>query len=173
MRAARYDEDSRSYDALYADEQLTKLEAALGAGWKARGRLVDFGCGTALLTSRLARGCDAAVGVDVSIGMLRLAKRRRKVDLVLADASWPPLRPGAFDSLVCFTSFQNFRRKREAMKGMVACLQEDGSAVFSLLWRGEAANDEPIVLRQGGLALQRRLKAGNDSVLLMTKRRAP
>jgi len=167
--ASRYNAYSRSYDALYQGEQKEKLRAALGAGWKPEGRLADFGCGTALLTNSLAKGCDLAVGLDVSLGMLRQAKRRKRVELVLADAAYPPFRLGAFTSCSCFTSFHDFRRKAQAIGGIVYSVREGGSILFSLLSRGRASRDELMVTRDPRLEAKRLSKAGNDLLILMTR----
>jgi ubiquinone/menaquinone biosynthesis C-methylase UbiE len=167
--ASRYDAYSRSYDALYRGEQEEKLRAALGAGWKPGGRLVDLGCGTALLTNRLARSCDLAVGLDISVGMLRQAKRRKRVELVLADAAFPPFRPRAFDSCSCFTSFHDFRRKAQAIRGIVRIVREGGSNLFSLLSRGGASHDEAIVAGDPRLEAARVSRVGNDLLVIMTR----
>jgi demethylmenaquinone methyltransferase/2-methoxy-6-polyprenyl-1,4-benzoquinol methylase len=167
--ALKYDMDGRSYDALYSGEQTAKLEAALDAGWAPGKRLVDIGCGTALLTSRLARGCDLAVGLDISSGMLRRAKLRKRVELVRGDASHIPLRPGSFTSCVCFTSFHHFREKPRAIDEMAGLVRHGGSVVFSLLARGAEPSDELEVKRSRRLETVSRLSAGNDSLLIMER----
>jgi ubiquinone/menaquinone biosynthesis C-methylase UbiE len=152
---------------------MAKLEAAVEAGWLPGKRFVDFGCGTASLTNRLARRCDLSVGLDVSQGMLRQAKkRRRRVELVLADACYPPFRPHAFTSCACFTSFHHFREKSLAISGMIDCVCEGGSLAFSLLVRGKAAHDERMILSNGLLEVTSRSLAGNDTLLVMRRRQA-
>lgn len=167
--AYAYDAYSRSYDALYGEEQGAKLRAALGAGWSPGDRLVDFGCGTALLTSRLAHRCDLAVGLDASQGMLKTAKRRKNVELVLADAAFAPLRMGAFSSSCCFTSFHGFRMKRKALDEIRGSVREEGSVLFSLLARGSPSLDEPTISGTSGLEVISKFHVGNDVLILMRK----
>jgi SAM-dependent methyltransferase len=164
--ASAYDVYSRSYDALYRKEQEAKLKAALRVGWSTGDRLVDFGCGTALLTNSLARGCDMVVGLDVSEGMLERAKRRTRVDLVLADAAFVPFRNSAFTAGCCFTSFHNFRMKKKAIDGMVASVHEGGSMLFSLLARGRSSKDERQVTSERGLEVRVKVQVGNDLLVI-------
>jgi len=165
--ASKYDLDCRSYDVLYRDEQTAKLEAALKVGWAPGERLVDIGCGTALLTSRLARRCELTVGLDISSGMLKKAKPRKKVELVRGDASCPPFRYDSFTSCVCFTSFHHFRRKSHAVDEMAGLVRHGGSVVFSLLSRGGEPDDEMTIKSSRRLEVRSRLTTGNDSMLIM------
>jgi ubiquinone/menaquinone biosynthesis C-methylase UbiE len=167
--ASKYDVESGSYDPLYRGEQTAKLEVALKAGWEPGKRLVDIGCGTALLTSRLAGGCDLTVGLDISSGMLRRAKLRKRVELVRGDASYVPLRQDSFTSCICFTSFHHFREKPRAIDEMAGLVRHGGSVVISLLAiRGEP-NDELKVKRSRRLETVNRLAAGNDSLFIMKR----
>ena len=165
--ARRYDIYSRSYDTLYREEQSAKLEAAMAAGWKPDGRHVDYGCGSALLSSRLARSCQTVVGVDISEGMLRVAKKRKAVELVLADAAYAPFRRRAFGSFSCFTAFHNFREKSRALEAMADSVKAQGSGVLSLLAKGRGSQDEDIVGRSRGLGVTRRIVSASDVILLV------
>lgn len=167
--ASKYDVDSGSYDALYRGEQTAKLEAAFKAGWAPGKRLLDFGCGTALLTSRLARRCDLTVGIDISTGMLRKARMRKRVELVRGDASYPPFRSESFTSCVCFTSFHHFRRKPRAINEMADLVSRGGSIVFSLLSREGVPDDELKIKRSRRLQIRSRVSGGNDSLLIMKR----
>jgi demethylmenaquinone methyltransferase/2-methoxy-6-polyprenyl-1,4-benzoquinol methylase len=167
--ASKYDIDGGSYDALYRGEQTAKLETALKAGWVPGGRLVDIGCGTALLTARLARRCDLAVGLDISPGMLKKARVRKQVELVLGDAAYLPFRSDCFTSCVCFTSFHHFRRKSLAVDEMAGLVRHGGSIVFSLLSRGGEANDEMSIKSTRRASIRLRFSAGNDSMLIMRR----
>jgi len=167
--ASKYDVDGGSYDALYRGEQTTKLEAALKAGWAPGRRLVDIGCGTALLTSRLAGRCDLTVGLDISSGMLKKAKPRRRVELVRGDASYLPFRSDSFTSCACFTSFHHFRRKPRAINEMTRLVRHGGSIMFSLLLRGGEPDDELKIKGSRRLQVRSRVSAGNDSLLIMKR----
>ena len=74
------------------------------------GKLLDLGCGTGLFMRRYLREGGDAVGVDISIGMLKRAKSRNFSDVSLGNAEVLPFRDGSFDavsSLLAFSYFQN------------------------------------------------------------------
>lgn len=83
----------------------TQASGLPGSAWQ--GPLVlDLGCGSGLSMRPLsARGC-AAIGIDLSIEMLREA-RRAGAEVVQADASTPlPIRSGCFDALISVSALQ-------------------------------------------------------------------
>jgi SAM-dependent methyltransferase len=64
--------DGDEHAMLFADEALASLQALVDLhepGWKRR-RVLDFGCGTGLLTARLAPLVAEVVAVDISSAML-------------------------------------------------------------------------------------------------------
>ena len=73
-------------------------------------RILDVGCGTGILTERLARDLDAELvcGCDFSIGMLEQAATRRSGPWVQADAQHLPLSCGSVDVVVSTESFHWF-----------------------------------------------------------------
>lgn len=67
-----------------------------------RGRVLDLGCGTGIFTRRLADAAGYAVGIDVSVGLLRKAREKMagaKGAVLVADATRLPFRPGVFDAV--------------------------------------------------------------------------
>jgi demethylmenaquinone methyltransferase / 2-methoxy-6-polyprenyl-1,4-benzoquinol methylase len=99
---------SASYDSvldwmtLYQDRtwkrrMLQKLALSEGA------RMLDIGCGTCVLEERYQLRISQVVGVDITMGMVRLAQQKglRSVSLLgLADAEHLPFRDGSFDLVV-------------------------------------------------------------------------
>lgn len=73
-------------------------------------RILDVGCGTGILTERLARELDAELvcGCDFSIGMLEHARTRRAGPWVQADAQRLPVSKGSIDVVVSTESFHWF-----------------------------------------------------------------
>ena len=74
------------------------------------GRVIDVGCGTGILTDRLAReaGADLVCGCDFSMGMLDHARRRRPGPWMQADAQHLPLASASVDAVVSTESFHWF-----------------------------------------------------------------
>ncbi|MEU6715730.1 class I SAM-dependent methyltransferase [Nonomuraea sp. NPDC046802] len=73
------------------------------AGDVARRRILDAGCGSGPLSAALRDRGAVVTGIDASIGMLELARRRLgdDADLRVADVSDPlPFADGAFDDVV-------------------------------------------------------------------------
>jgi SAM-dependent methyltransferase len=61
-------------------------------------RLLEVGIGTGRMAVPLAARGVRVTGIDVSPAMLaRLREKRRDIDVMLAEASRPPLREGSFD----------------------------------------------------------------------------
>lgn len=70
------------------------------------GTILDAGCGSLLFSARayLADARVAVIGTDVSLRMLRLARRRlgsNRVALLHADVLQSPFRTGAFEAAIC------------------------------------------------------------------------
>ncbi|MFC9118626.1 class I SAM-dependent methyltransferase [Streptomyces sp. NPDC057067] len=97
-----YDEEAARYDRTRGGEP--RAEAAAGAVLgllpdSAR-TLLDIGCGTGLVTRRIAQGRPGTrvFGADASYGMARLARRRIGA-VVLADVRRLPLPAAAVDAV--------------------------------------------------------------------------
>jgi len=106
----RYDElGARLYDLRYGEEQRAKYREALSLvevePWQTA---LDNGCGTGLFLEELA---SFAVGLDLSTGLLREARKRtsskENVHLVNGDSESLPLRSGTLDITFSFTVLQN------------------------------------------------------------------
>lgn len=70
-------------------------------------RILDIGCGTGILTERLAveLGADLVVGCDFSLGMLEQARSRGRGPWVQGDAQRLPLAARSVDAVVSTESF--------------------------------------------------------------------
>lgn len=73
-------------------------------------RILDVGCGTGILTERLASELDAKLvcGCDFSVGMLEHARTRRAGPWVQADAQRLPVSRDSVDVVVSTESFHWF-----------------------------------------------------------------
>ena len=103
--AADFDEIARALAAGSAHEELTPAERALLAHTPAHARrAIDVGCGDGVITRVLARRGVDMVGIDLSPGMIDLARARTdpalRIAYRLADVMTADLPDGAFDLVV-------------------------------------------------------------------------
>lgn len=103
-RAATWDRDPAV--VAYADAAWASLLAAVPVGSEAR--VLDFGCGTGLLTERLAPRVRDVVAVDASRAMVEVLARKALPNVRFGVAEWTPeticddeLAAGPFDLVAC------------------------------------------------------------------------
>ena len=107
--AGAYEELEPWYEHFY--RQLHAIVAAeLGPPADGRrGRALDAGCGTGFQTTLLERLGYAAHGLDLSAGLLGVARRRLpRARLVLGDVEALPYGDGSFDAVTCCGSTLSF-----------------------------------------------------------------
>lgn len=99
-------------------------------------RVIDLGCGTGLLTTRLRRELDGAavVGCDFSHGMLRRARARSEpVWWVRSDAQSLPFRAGSADAIVSTEAFHWFPDKPRVLAECFRVLVPGGRLLVALV----------------------------------------
>ena len=99
-------------------------------------RLLDVGCGTGLLTSRVSRALPGieVVGCDFSRGMLREAcGNGPAVDFVRGDALRLPFRDGAFDAVISTEAFHWFPDQSAALVEFFRVIAPKGRLLVSLI----------------------------------------
>ena len=101
-----YDVPAEGYEELYGEEQKKKYRAVFKSPPKIK-RLLDVGCGTALLLSYLRRISYKGiyVGLDIDLSRLKVASKRKDSlsDFVRGDAHHLPFRKKGFETAVSFT----------------------------------------------------------------------
>lgn len=127
--AARYDRRWREY--LRRSLGATLRELSVGPGE----RVLDVACGTgALLEAVRERWPGAAgVGVDLSLEMLAIARRRLPpaVALVAADAGRLPFADGAFDGATCTSALHHWPEPAAALAEVARVLRPGGRLVLT------------------------------------------
>ncbi|MFF4905766.1 class I SAM-dependent methyltransferase [Streptomyces sp. NPDC001260] len=98
-----YDKEAGAYDETRGGEARAAAAAAavLGLVPPTAGRLLDVGCGTGIVTRRLAAARPAArvTGVDLTPGMARMAAARLPGAIALADSRALPFPDATFDAV--------------------------------------------------------------------------
>lgn len=98
-----YDEEAERYDASRGGEPraAAAAEAVVGLLPSGARSLLDVGCGTGIVTRRLAaaRTGMRVTGVDLAAAMARQAAARLPGAVVLADSRRLPFRDGEFDAV--------------------------------------------------------------------------
>jgi len=120
-----YDSIAKSYNSLYMAEQLKKFENAKNLLGK--GLTLDLGCGNGFITEKLGN----AIGVDNSIGMLKLCDKNLKV--IQADICNLPFKDKIFDSVFSLTALQDVEDVSKAVSEIKRVLNPNGIIILSVL----------------------------------------
>ncbi len=107
-----YDQQATIYDVQYLGEQNAKIEDTLSiTELKPNELVLDLGCGTGFLFHHIDESIRLLVGLDISLNVLREAKKRTKnlsnIALIRADADNTPFPNAIFDIVFAITLLQN------------------------------------------------------------------
>ncbi len=133
-----FDVWSRFYDVPWVQRTTYRpVHDAVVPALKARrpDRVLDVGCGTGLLTTRIRHELPRSrvVGCDFSAGMLERARRHsRRVRWVQANALGLPFGDGSFDALVSTESFHWFPDQAAALAEFFRVLAPGGHLLVAL-----------------------------------------
>ena len=132
----QYDRAAATYDRRWAGYVRQTVDLLAAHARIAPGeRVLDVGCGTGTFVRRLvdANPAQAVVGVDLSAGMLGVARRTAgtapNVRFVEASAEALPLPDGAFDVAVSASALHYADRPDVALAEMARVLRPGGRAV--------------------------------------------
>lgn len=94
--------------------------------------VLDLGCGTGQLLTRLARSLPDSnvVGLDYSQAMLAKADVRTDSALVRGDAGALPFGPGSFDLITCTESFHWYVDQRSTVQQLERLLRPGGKLII-------------------------------------------
>ena len=111
---------------------------------------LDLGCGTGVLCQALADRGIKAEGVDLSEGMIAIARERApELDFAVADmVTWRD--GGPYDLVTCtgdaLNHIHDLADVRRIFENVYAMLAPGGRFLFDLLGEGEIPDDEPFAL---------------------------
>lgn len=133
------------------DRVLTPVADAMldAAGMTAGTRVLDVGCGCGATTLRAAEDIGDggwATGVDISVPMLEVARRRARsagvvtADFVEGDAQTHDFEPGSFDSAISRFGTMFFSDPTAAFANIAAALRPEGRLCIAT-WQSFDANE--------------------------------
>ena len=107
------------------DDIVTKLELS------PKHRVLDVGCGTGMIMRQIASHVAHVIGLDFSVGMLNIARRRlpRNAMLQQANAAGLPFKDETFDRVLCYhviTNFLNDEFTRSVLTQLIRVTRKGG-----------------------------------------------
>jgi len=126
------------YDRLYADRIFAYrrvVRMVVDRSIRTGDRVLDLGCGTGLLMDMAAEKASAVFGLDISVSMLRGARKktngRSHIHFINGDCRHLPL-GGKFDKILSSFMLVILDRpaRREVIRNLYPLLEEDGELIF-------------------------------------------
>jgi len=134
-RAQRYYDD---FSADYEKERhegyhalIDDLEVGILRPYVVGRRVLEVGCGTGLILSRIAPWAESAVGIDLSPGMLSHA-RRRGLDVHHGSATELPFEDASFDTVCSFKVLAHVEPIELALREAARVVRPGGHVVIEL-----------------------------------------
>ena len=125
----RAEYDQRVLDVKQRIAKAEQLRRALGrAGlWLAPAKILDVGCGSALILDALDAPNALKFGCDIRVGpFLHSNVDRAQVIFVQGDARRLPFRECVFDLVVCLAVIEELAEWRESLEAMARCVAPGG-----------------------------------------------
>jgi len=103
-----------------------RIRIALGTSTENKdGKILDVGCGTGYFTLQLSKLYGEAVGIDLSKKMIKIAeislkyeRAREKVEFIVADGEYMPVRSNTFDTVLCLDFLHHVSNVPSVVKEM-------------------------------------------------------
>ena len=123
---------SRLYDRTVAAIPGYNKLAGLALGLAEGDLLLDVACGTGFFSILALRRGFEVVGVDISVGQIRVLREKEwRVHVVVADAKMLPLRSRAFDVAASFGAFPELSGPGRVAGEMARVVREGGRIVVA------------------------------------------
>ncbi len=119
-----YNKTAQVYNSRYRDTQFEKYKIMLD-GIKLKGKILDHGCGTGLLSEFLG---EEMVGVDSSQEMLKI-----RGEGVHSDVEDMPFKDEIFDVVLSFSVLMNCRNLERAIEEIKRVSKSDGFVICTFL----------------------------------------
>lgn len=104
---------------------------------------LDIAAGNGRHTRYLAQYCTLAIGIDISLNLLKIAKKDqtcKNCDYINADASWLPFRDDVFDKVVFIAGLHHLpnNSRFSSILESKRVLAREGQALFTVWMREQA-----------------------------------
>jgi ubiquinone/menaquinone biosynthesis C-methylase UbiE len=133
-------------------------------------RVLDVACGAGALVIEMAPGVERAVGIDISEGMLGIARSRLRaaeedyplsnVEFLQGPSDALPFADCSFTAVVCTTSLHHFPDPQRSIEEIARVLEPGGRLVIGDMCRDALTTKiaDPILRRfeEGHVGLQRK-----------------
>ena len=151
-----YDGLAKVYDAQYAEEQNAMMKESLNnVNLREDSFLLDVGCGTGLLFEHVGESIKLLVGLDVSLEILKEAKKHvkylPKMALVRADADFTPFLKRVFDVVFAITLLQNMPHPLLTLHEMMRVSKQNSTIVVTGLKKKFSKNAFIALIREAGV----------------------
>ena len=127
--ASRYDRTNTVLS--FGQDRLWRRATRRALDLRTGERLLDLAAGTGVSTQELSRSGAYAVGVDISLGMLRAGRAARpEVTLLAGDALALPFRDGVFDAATISFGLRNVHDTEAALRELARVTRPGGRLVI-------------------------------------------
>jgi len=174
----RYNQSAKVYDTQYSEEQEAKIKTIMKNLRLAQNVIVlDAGCGTGVLIKHIAEKSRFFVGVDVSRGLLREARKKaqphKSASLVLADVDNMPFPKQVFGAVLAITLLQNTPDPQTTLTEVERVSEQAAPIVVTGLRKRFIRKDFLRMLRRAGLRVEMlKLDEKNREYVCICKKRA-
>lgn len=143
------DDYDNHYDASNGRDYYSHICEGVISALPENGRLLDLGCGTGLFMQRYLKTGGEAIGVDISMGMIKRAKKRNVSDVALGNAEVLPFRDRTFDGVSSLLAFSYFQNPGSMLEESFRVLKPGGSLSICTLGRNVFTSMVPAAYRIG------------------------
>jgi len=151
-----YDEVADTYDHHYDHSRgrcyHTHVSRHLIEMLPNHGALLDIGCGTGLFVEKYMAQGSGAIGIDISRGMIRQARRRcAHTDFIVGSGEKLPFADEAFDAIASLMAFSYMKDPQGMLKEAYRVLKPGGAIAICTLGKKLLTRGIPAIYHIGEL----------------------
>lgn len=127
-----------------------------------KGKILDLGCGTGLFLKAYERKGGNGIGLDLSQGMVRRAKKRcSSSDFAIGNAELLPFRDESFDAVCSLLAFSYVRKPADLLSESFRVLRPGGSLAICTLGKNLLTSGLPAIYTMAEVMKVRRIGMGS------------